>query len=287
MVDGRRARHAALALRRIKGGVHAGQKPGLEGVPLFEGPISLTSPRGYLFIMDARRSPGSPRQPSADARRRVGRTSLVGLMSGVSFFCVVAAVTLAIRAHDLPLAPFAASVAKIAAGEIWLLPASALVVDRPIYIGLVAFCLLGFAALRVCGAWVFWVVAVAGHIGSTLAAYSIIGASRLKDSDAFASVVARQDFGVSAVQGAWVGAIAATAWYWAGGHRARAMVAAGVCAVAGVAWWLHPDPSILTTEHLFAFFIGCGVVSWPRLVVSARTALDGLVSPRQGAEPTG
>ena len=60
------------------------------------------------------------------------------------------------------------------------------------------------------------------------------------------------------MQGAWVGAIAATAWGWAGADpRARASVAAGVCALAGVAWWLHPDPSILTTEHLFAFLIGC------------------------------
>ena len=72
----------------------------------------------------------------------------------------------------------------------------------------------------------------------------------------------RPDFGVSAIQGAWVGAITATAWSRAGtDHRNRSLVAAGVCAVAGVGWWLHPDPSILTTEHLFAFLIGAGAVS--------------------------
>lgn len=191
------------------------------------------------------------------------------------FFGLVAGLTLAIRAHELPLGFFAASSEKIAAGEIWLLPASALVVDRPVYVGLVAFGLLGFTALRICGTRLFWVVAVAGHIGSTLAVYAIIAASRLSDPDVFPGVVARPDFGVSAMQGAWVGAIAATGWGRAGADpRSRGLVAAAVCALAAVAWLLHPDPSILTTEHLFAFLIGCCVVFWPRMATSARTAID-------------
>ena len=225
------------------------------------------------------------RQPRPADRAPTGRTSPVGWASAGLFFGVVAALTLAVRAHDLPLGIFAASAAKIAAGEIWLLPASALVVDQPVYVGLVAFGLLGFATLRICGTRVFWVVAVAGHIGSTLAVYAIIGASRLTDPDVFTSALARQDFGVSAMQGAWVGAIAATGWGRAGADpRAQAFVAAGVCALAGVAWWLHPDPSILTTEHLFAFLIGCGVVSWPRLATWARMVLGGAVaSPHRDA----
>ena len=191
------------------------------------------------------------------------------------FLGVVAALTLAIRAHDLPLAPFAASGRKIATGEIWLLAASALVVDRPVYVGLVAFGLLGFAALRLCGTRVFWVAAVAGHVGSTLAVYAIIGASRLSDPDVFPGAVVRQDFGVSAMQGAWVGAMAATGWGRAGPDpRARAFVAAAVCALGAVAWWLHPDPSILTTEHLFAFLIGCCVVLWTRLATSTRAVMS-------------
>ena len=207
-----------------------------------------------------------------------GGVSPVGWASAGLFVGVVTALTLLIRAHDLSLASFAASAAKIAAGEVWLLPASALVVDRPVYVGLVAFGLLGFATLTICGTTIFWIVAVAGHILSTLAIYAIIGASRLTDPDVFASAFARQDFGVSAVQGAWVGAIAATAWGRAGADtRARASVTAGVCALAGVAWWLHPDPSILTTEHLVAFLVGWGVVSWPRWVASARTVERGTV----------
>jgi hypothetical protein len=204
------------------------------------------------------------------------------------FVGVVAALTLATRAHELPLAIFAASAAKIASGEIWLLPASALVVDQPVYVGLGAFGLLGFAALRICGTKVFWVAAVVGHIGSTLAVYAIIGTSRLTDPDVFTSALARQDLGVSAMQGAWVGAVAATVWGRAGADaRARALVAAGVCGLAGTAWWLHPDPSILTTEHLFAFLIGYGVVSWPRLAASARAALATAVNTPHRNATTG
>lgn len=215
------------------------------------------------------------RRPSPTGGVRRGRTSPAGWASAGLFFGVVGGLTLAIRAHELPLGFFAASGEKIAAGEIWLLAASALVVDRPVYVGLVAFGLIGFAALRICGTRLFWVVAVAGHIGSTLSVYAIIAVSRLSDPDVFPGVVARPDFGVSAMQGAWVGALAATGWDRAGGDsRTRGLVAAGVCALAAVAWLLHPDPSILTTEHLFAFLIGCCVVFWPRMATSARRAID-------------
>ena len=202
---------------------------------------------------------------------------------------IVASLTLAVRAHDFPLSIFAASAAKVADGELWLLPASALVVDRPVYIGLVAFGLLGLAALSICGTRLFWVLAVVGHIGSTVVVYAIIWASRMTDPDVFSSAFVRQDFGVSAIQAAWVGGIAVTAWGRAGADsRARLLVGVGVCALAGVGWWLHPDPSILTTEHLFAFLIGCAAVSWPRLVASARRVVSGAgMWPHRNARTTG
>lgn len=200
-------------------------------------------------------------RPDGGTIRRA-RPSLAGWASGVLLVFVVAALTHAIRAHELSFAPFAASAAKIGAGKIWLLPTSALVVDRPVEVGLIAFGLLVFATLWICGARVFWIGAAAGHIGSTLAVYALIGLSRLANPQVFTSAMVSQDFGVSAMQAAWVGAIAATAWRSARADpRARAFVGAGIGVLAGVAWWLHPDPSILTTEHLFAFIIGCGLVS--------------------------
>ena len=154
-----------------------------------------------------------------------------------------------------------------------MLPASALIVDRPVLIGLAAFAVLAVATIRFCGARTFWLAAATGHAGSTLLVYAIIGSTQLADPDMFTSAAVRPDFGVSAMQAAWVGAITATAWNRAGtDHRNRGLVAAGVCAIAGVGWWLHPDPSILTTEHLFAFLIGYGIASWRRLAAAPKTA---------------
>src|SRR5512136_1784773 len=116
-------------------------------------------------------------------RRRavVGRQSLLGWATGAALVLVVAALTFATRDHELPLAPFVASAAKIASGQLWVLPASALVVDRPVLVGLAAFAVLAAATLRYCGPRTFWLAAVAGHVGSTLAVYAIIGATRLMD----------------------------------------------------------------------------------------------------------
>ena len=217
--------------------------------------------------------------------REASRASFVGWASGLGLVCAVTGITFAVRAHELPLAPFVASATKIASGQVWVLPASALIVDRPVLIGLAAFGVLAVATLRFCGARTFWLAAALGHAGSTLLVYAIIGSTQLADPEMFASAAMRPDFGVSAIQGAWVGAITAAAWSWAGtDRRDRGIVAAGVCAVAGVGWWLHPDPSILTTEHLFAFFIGCGIVAWRRVAAAARTAASRLFVPERRNE---
>jgi hypothetical protein len=216
---------------------------------------------------------GISRLATVSDSRKASPVSLAGWASGLGLVCLVTGVTFATRAHELPLAPFVASAMKLASGQVWVLPASALIVDRPVLVGLAAFSVLAVATLRICGARTFWLAAAAGHAGSTLLVYAIIGSTQLADPEMFSAAAARPDFGVSAIQGAWVGAITATAWIRAGtDYRDRSLVAAGVCAVAGVAWLLHPDPSILTTEHLFAFLIGCGIVLWRRLAVAARTA---------------
>ena len=219
------------------------------------------------------RADGILRRAAVADSRRASLASLAGWASGLGLVCVVTGITFATRAHELPLTPFVASAMKLASGQVWVLPASALVVDQPVLVGLAAFGVLAVATLRICGARTFWLAAAAGHAGSTLLVYAIIGSAQLADPETFASASARPDFGVSAIQGAWVGAITATAWIRAGtDNRDRSLVAAGVCAVAGVGWWLHPDPSILTTEHVFAFFIGSGIVSWRQVAAAARTA---------------
>jgi len=168
---------------------------------------------------------------------------LVGWGSGVGLVVIVAGLTFATRAHELPLRPFVASAAKIASGQLWVVPASALIVDRPVLIGLAAFGVLAVTTLRVCGARTFWLAAAMGHVGSTFLVYGIIGSTRLADPHMFTRAVVTPDFGVSAMQGAWVGALTATAWSRAGtDHRHRALVAAGVCALAESGGYFTPTP---------------------------------------------
>ena len=160
--------------------------------------------------------------------------SFAGWGSGLGLICVVAGLTFATRAHELPLAPFVSSATRLASGRVWVLPASALIVDRPVLVGLVAFGMLAVATLRFCGARTFWLAGIVGHVGSTLFVYAIIGATQLADPRMFAAAAVRPDFGVSAIQGAWVGAITATAWSRAGtDRRDRILVTVGVCAIGG------------------------------------------------------
>lgn len=229
---------------------------------------------------------GLSRAAAVPDRRTTPWPAAAGWTSALGLVCVVTAITFATRAHELPLTPFLASGTKVASGQVWLLLTSALIVDRPVLIGLAAFVILAAATVRICGARTFWLAGAIGHVASTLMAYAIIGSAQLADPGAFASAVARPDFGVSAMQGAWVGAITATLWARAGSDRRdRSLVLAGVCGLACVAWWLHPDPSVLTTEHLFAFLIGCGIASRRSLVALARTAANRGLAPT-GVEPS-
>lgn len=206
------------------------------------------------------------------ASARAASPSSAAWLSGALLFAAVAGLTAAIQAHALSIQPFAASAGRVAAGRLWLLLSSALVIDRPVAVGLVAFAGIAAATLWFCGARVFWIAAVAGHVGSTLLVYGIIGVFRLDDPHLFSQAVGTPDFGVSAMQAAWVGALTAHGWQRCGsGVRPRVAMALVVCAVAGIAWLLHPDPSILTSEHLFAFLIG-GLVVRRRLPAVVRRA---------------
>lgn len=188
------------------------------------------------------------------------RPSFAGWLSGTALFAAVAFMTAAIHARVLAIGLFAASAARVATGQLWLLLSSGLVIDRPVAVGLVAFGVIASATLWGCGARMFWVTAIAGHVGSTLLVYAIIGVSRLTDPHVFSAAVASPDYGVSAMQGAWVGALTARAWIGCGQRvLQRSATVAAVCGLAGVAWLLHPDPSILTFEHLFAFAIGSSI----------------------------
>ena len=142
-------------------------------------------------------------------------------------------------------------------GELWTLVTSAVVADDPVWISLASFAAITAVALLVCGGQLFWLAAAAAHVGSAISIYLFMALSRAVDGGLFTASVLRPDFGVSTMQGGILGATAFVLWRTSSGSRTRrALVVAGVCVLAAIAWRLHPDPSVLTYEHHVAFLIG-------------------------------
>lgn len=176
---------------------------------------------------------------------------------------LVTAATLASRAGIVSADALSASPQRIEHGKVWLLISNGLLVQRPLALCLFSFVLLIFLTPVVCGTRVFVAAAVVGHIGSTLLAYSLVGGVSAVDPGAVRSLVSYPDYGVSAIEAAWIGAIAATVWQRRGQTRlGRALVVAACLAVAGIAYSVRSDLTLLDTDHFFAFVIGATFVAW-------------------------
>ena len=217
----------------------------------------------------------------AAPRRRPGRQGRVAPSAlggaAVAFVVVVGMLTVAAQAHAFVPDRLAASYERVIGhGELWTLFTSATVADDPVWISLASFAAIAVVALLVCGGQLFWLTVVAAHVGSAATIYLFMAVSRALDGGLFAASLLRPDVGVSTMQGGLLGASAFVLWRASGGSRARrALVVAGVCVVAVVAWRIHPDPSVLTYEHHVAFLIG---------ILVARLVLGG-TEPRRAAAP--
>jgi hypothetical protein len=173
---------------------------------------------------------------------------------------VVTGMTAAARAGAVPEAGFTSSVTKVAQGRLWLLVTNALFVQRPVLLSLGSFALLAFVSFLVCGGLVASVSAVAGHVGSTVAAYGVVAAISFADPAAVRGILTAPDYGVSAIQAAWIGALAANAWRREGrSGRGRVFVVLACVAIGIVAWMVRRDVTVLDVDHLFAFVIGACV----------------------------
>ena len=169
---------------------------------------------------------------------------------------VVGVVTAANRLGAVSIPALASSPRGIGEGKLWLLATSALLADRPLAPSFIGFVVVGLAALAVCGARVLWTTAAAGHVLSALGVYGLVGAVRLVDPAAFQSVLSLQDYGLSAVIAAWIGAIACVQWRRGTGFGRRIAIVAGCLGCAGIGILCRPDLTVLDSEHVVAFAIG-------------------------------
>jgi len=165
----------------------------------------------------------------------------------------------------------AATPRAVGEGKVWLLVTSGLLADTPWLASLLGFAIVLAVALYVLPLRQVLAAAVAGQLVSALLVYGVIGGARLLDGHAFASVVDMQDFGLSAMIAAWIGAVACVAW----ARESHLRVAAGCLACLAVGLAFRPTVTFLDTEHIVAFAIGIAVVRQPlgRMVVPIRRAV--------------
>jgi hypothetical protein len=177
----------------------------------------------------------------------------------VGFTALVTATTAAARAGAFPVDAVAASPHRLEDGAVWRLVADGAVAQQPVVLSLVAFAILSVAAVRVCGRRGYLAAALGGHVGSTLVAYAVVAAA-LAAHVATRRTLDVDDYGVSAVEFAWIGAIAAAAWRHPGQTATgRGLIVLSCAAIAAIGYALHPELTLLDVDHPFALAIGAAV----------------------------
>ena len=194
-------------------------------------------------------------------RRQLGPT-----LAFAGFLAAVTALTLAQRAGAFPVSAIAATPDSFWDGRLWLLLTSAPVAQSPLSLSLISLVVVALAVLWSCGSRVLWLSAVIGHAGSTLVLYAAIGALALADRDTVSNLLSEEDYGVSAIFAAWLGAAAARCWLRRRGAWEEKVGVVLVCLGTGLVAWLvrgEPTPSVLDSEHVVAFAVGAAIAAAP------------------------
>lgn len=168
----------------------------------------------------------------------------------------VIVVTILVRSGDLGASEIDSSADELADGQALRLLTSGIVVEGPLAAWQIGFGALAAAVvIRREGAAVWWAAVLAGHVGSALIAYAIIGFGSAVGSASAEDAANDPDYGISAVLGATLGALLAS-----GLRRGDRMIGAlGIVAFFGL---LPFSIGWVDIEHLLAFGLGAGVVLW-------------------------
>lgn len=174
---------------------------------------------------------------------------------------LAAVAVIQVTGADLTRSEVGASPDTLAQGALWRLLTSALLVDA----GLPALQIALAAAVTALvlvrhGAVVWWLAALAGHIGSALLAYPIIAVAHALGSDSAGRVEDNWDYGISCVLAGLTGALFAGSV-----RRIRARTAGpgdvaltAAAAIALAAWVVTID--WYGVEHVLAFGLGAFVL---------------------------
>lgn len=174
---------------------------------------------------------------------------------------VVGAGTAVNRLAGVPLSSWAATPHAVGDGKVWLLVTSGLIADDPWLPSLIGFTIVLVVALHVLSVPQVVGAAAFGQVASALLVYGVLGVAHALDPHLVQSLLGLEDYGLSAMIAAWIGAVAAVAWRRNPGMPGRAGVAVGclACLLVGLAFRPHLDA--LDSEHLVAFGFGATAAS--------------------------
>jgi hypothetical protein len=196
---------------------------------------------------------GATRRSSKSALRSGGLDRAL-TSAAVAYFAAVIAITILVRSGDLSASEIDSSADGLVDGRVLRLLSSGITVAGPLAVWQILLC--AFVAAVVIqreGAAVWWVAALAGHVGSALISYAIIGLAWGLDSGSAEDAANDPDYGISAVLGASLGAL------FASGLRAGDRMITGF-GIAGFVGLLPFSVGWLDIEHPLAFGLGAAVV---------------------------
>jgi hypothetical protein len=153
----------------------------------------------------------------------------------------------------------AASPHALAAGKVWLVPASGVIVagSAPA-LQIAGTAVLVWIVVQRFGGGVFWATAITAHAGATVITYAAIGLLWLVDAHAAQPVLQTPDYGISAVAAGCVGAIAAAGALGRLG-RPRLALALGSACLLTLLVLVLANRELADVEHLIAFLAGATV----------------------------
>jgi hypothetical protein len=165
-------------------------------------------------------------------------------------------------------------------GRLWLLPLSGLIVDGTSWNQLALLAEIAAALVVLAGARTFWRAAIAGHVGSTLIAYALLGVLALTDPSSVGDLFRDPDYGVSCVWAGCVGALAVVAARRCSTWPARVAVAGFASAplislVHGGFVTSSGTVHLATIEHALAFGLGMLAAREPVKVAALGSAPTG------------
>jgi hypothetical protein len=187
----------------------------------------------------------------------------IGELVLLTYLLVVVGVALARAVAGWPsVSVLASSPLLLWQGQWWRLLTSGLVVNGPPVPQLAAIGALGTLVIYFGGSWLFWRVAVAGHLVGTLVSYGWFALLWLAGRAQGAKFLTDPDYGVSLVWCAGLGAFAAWAWM---GPKANArrpwrpwLVILALLIMFVVTMY---SDDMAALQHMVAFAVGVAIIS--------------------------